>query len=373
MKTSHQHLNQWIWQYPEFPNFYCSELKTEHLLYKFGQLHMLQTLIAKDFSSELLIDSLENEIFSTSAIEGDILQRSSVRSSINKLLRLGLDIQNYGGNYHIENLVQIITDAKTNLNTLDSQRLFAWHNALFQFNQAGLKKISIGRYRRHIEEMQIVSGSWEKPKVHYIAPPSEIVEQLMNKFFIWLHSDTKMHPIVKAAIAHLYFVLIHPFEDGNGRIARAITDYALAKANYANANFYSIAHAIYKNRSQYYDLLDAVCKQKSMDVTVWVEWFLQMIESSLDDTFLKIETIKLKTEFWDRCSYIAFNERQKKAVTKMVSLLPEQFQGGMKINKYMNLTHSTRITASRDLADLVEKKILQIHGAGRGVYYTLNV
>ena len=371
MKTT-QIDTQWIWQHQNFPNFYYNNINTEHLTYKFGQLKMIENLLRKEFSSEILIDSLENEIYSTSAIEGEMLQRSSVRSSINKLLRLGLDEEHYGGTYQIDNLVEIIVDAKTNLKPLDFERMTSWHRALFQYGQMGLKKIEVGQFRTHEEDMEIISGSWEKPIVHYIAPPSTEIPTMMESFLKWLNDDNETNIIIKAAIAHLYFVLIHPFEDGNGRITRAITDYVLAKANLANASFYSIAHAIYKNRTEYYQILDLTCKSETLDITVWIEWFIGIIEISLDDTLKNVETIKIKTNFWDKCKDIPLNVRQKKALSKMVGSLPNEFQGGMKINKYMNLTKSTRITASRDLADLVAHNILQTHGAGRGVFYTLH-
>jgi Fic family protein len=195
----------------------------------------------------------------------------------------------------------------------------------------------------------------------------------MEEFLLWLNNDNSQNTIYKAIIAHLYFVLIHPFDDGNGRIARAITDYILAGSNLANANFYSIATTIYKNRKEYYEVLDKVCKQTDQDITLWIEWFVKLLETSLDETLIKIESIQTKAKFWDRHINTKLNERQKKVILKMLSYLPSKFEGGMRVNKYMSLTKSKRLTASRDIADLSEKGIFKSFGKGRGVYYEIVV
>ena len=174
-------------------------------------------------------------------------------------------------------------------------------------------------------------------------------------------------------VAHLYFVLIHPFDDDNGRIARVITDYVLAQSDLANANFYSISTAIYKHRKEYYEVLDYVCKQTDQDITPWVEWFVKLLEISIDETLQKVKTIQIKTKFWDKHRETKLNDRQKKVIQKMLSYLPEKFEGGMRVNKYIALTKSQRLTASRDIADLVQKGIFEGFGKGRGVYYELKL
>ncbi len=369
MKT-YQNEPKWIWESQNFPNFTYEHINLDILNYKFGQLKMVENFINKNSSDELRLELLLDEALATCAIEGEMLQRSSVHSSINKILKLGLE-DDYSYTVQSDNLIQILLDAKTNLKPLTKDRLFSWHKALFEVGSSGLREIRIGEYRKDKEDMQIVSGSWEKEKVHYIAPPSQDMENLMEKFLIWLNNSEPQNNIYKAIIAHLYFVLIHPFDDGNGRIARAITDYVLAQSNLANANFYSISTTIYKNRKEYYEILDIVCKQTNQDITLWIEWFVKLLENSLDETLSKVEMIQIKTKFWDKHINTRLNDRQKKVILKMLSFLPQKFEGGMRVNKYMSLTKSKRLTASRDIFDLVEKGIFESFGQGRGVFYEI--
>ena len=370
MKTYHEK-KKWIWESENFPDFIYNEVPLDNLYYKFGQLKMLEELLNQESYSELTLNVLMDEAISTSAIEGELLQRSSVRSSINKILKLGLE-DDYSYTRESDALIEVLLDAKTNPDPLTKERLLSWHKALF-VNGGGLKKIRVGAYRTDTEAMQIVSGPWHKEKVHYVAPPAEDVAALMDAFLKWLNSDDERPGIYKAVVAHLYFVLIHPFDDGNGRIARAITDYILAKADLANGNFYSISTAIYKNRKAYYDVLDRVCVQTDQHIDVWVEWFASLLEQSIDDTLARVEAIKTKARFWDRHKETKLNQRQKKVILKMLSYLPDKFEGGMRVQKYMSITKATRITASRDLSDLVGKGVMKNFGSGRGVYYELDL
>lgn len=361
---------KWIWESSNFPNFTYDNVNLESLTYKFGQLKMVENFMNQSDSNELLLEVLLDEAIATSAIEGEMLQRSSVRSSINKLLKLGLE-DDYSYTVQSDNLVEILIDAKSNKEPLTKKRLFAWHKALFPTGSSGLRDITMGTYRTNSEDMQIVSGPWEKEKIHYIAPHSKIVEKLMDDFLEWLNKRDEQNSIYKAIVAHLYFVLIHPFDDGNGRMARAITDYVLAQTNLANANFYSISTIIYKNRKEYYEVLDNVCKQTNQDITIWMQWFVKLFEISIDETLKKVEAVQTKAKFWDKHRAEKLNDRQKKVILKMLSYLPEKFEGGMRVNKYMSLTKSQRLTASRDIADLVQKGIFESFGKGRGVYYEL--
>ena len=332
---------------------------------------MLEELLNRESYSELMLNVLMDEALSTTAIEGELLQRSSVRSSINKILKLGLE-DDYSYTRESDALIEVLLDAKTNLEPLTKERILSWHKALF-VNGGGLREIKVGAFRTDAEAMQIVSGAWNREKIHYVAPPSEEVESLMDAFFEWLNSDDESPGIYKAIVSHLYFVLIHPFDDGNGRIARAITDYVLAKANLANGNFYSISTTIYKNRKAYYDVLDKVCVHTDQDINIWVEWFVALLELSIDDTLTRVEAIKTKARFWDRHKETNLNQRQKKVILKMLSFLPDKFEGGMRVQKYMSIAKTTRITASRDLSDLVEKGVMKSFGSGRGVYYELDL
>jgi len=370
MKTYHNE-KKWIWQSANFPKFVFEKVDLSQLYYKFGQLNMIEEFMDNDNSKELVLDILSNEAIATSQIEGEILQRSSVRSSVNKILKLGLD-DDYSSTVHTDALVDIIVDAKQNSSTaLTKERICRWHKALFPTGQSGIKEINVGSYRTDIEDMQIVSGSWEKEKVHYVAPSSTDVGNLMDYFLLWINSDTQSNVIYKAAIAHLWFLLIHPYDDGNGRIARAISDFVLSQGKLANTSFYSVSSIISSKRKEYYDVLDKVCVQTDLEINVWIEWFIDLIFESIDDTLIKVETVKTKSIFWNKHQDTVLNERQKKVILKMLTSLPNEFEGGMKVKKYISITKTTRISASRDLSDLVSKGILQSHGKARGIYYTL--
>lgn len=371
MKT-YQDEKKWIWESHDFPNFVYESINLESLNYKFGQLNMVEKFMNKDDTKNLLLDSLLDEAISTSAIEGEILQRSSVHSSINKILKLGLE-DDYSYTRESDALIEILVDAKRNRSALDKQRIQLWHQALFPTGSSGLRDITIGSYRTDEEDMQIVSGAWSREKVHYVAPPSYAIEQLMSDFLIWLNRDDDLNTIHKAIIAHLYFVLIHPFDDGNGRLARAITDYVLSQSELANAGFYSISTTIYQHRKEYYSVLDKVCLNTDQNITLWMEWFVSLLEESIDNTLSNIETVKIKANFWDRHLSTKFNDRQKKVILKMLSYLPQEFEGGMRVQKYISITQATRLTASRDLADLVQKGVMLNHGKGRGSFYSLKL
>lgn len=369
MKT-YQNEKKWIWEGENFPNFVFENINLESLNYKFGQLNVLAKLMSDNDTNNLLVETLLNEAISTSAIEGEVLQRSSVRSSINKILRLGLE-DDYNYTKESDALIEILVDAKQNKAPLDKQRILQWHKALFPTGASGLRDIKVGTYRIDTQDMQIVSGAWNREKIHYIAPASCDVEALMHDFLVWLNEESEMKSIYKAIVAHLYFVLIHPFDDGNGRLARAITDYILVQSSLFNAHFYSISTTIYKHRKAYYDVLDKVCIRTDQDITLWIEWFVKLLEESVDETLLHIETVQTKMLFWNRHIETKLNERQKKVILKMFSYLPQEFEGGMRVQKYMSITKATRLTASRDLTDLVEKNIMRPQGKGRGAYYSL--
>jgi Fic family protein len=371
MKSYHYE-KKWIWESEEFPNFNFTKPKLEELFYKLGQLQTVEKFMNDSDSKELLLDVLEDEAVATSAIEGEILQRSSVRSSINKILRLGFD-DDYSYTNQTDSLVEIIIDAKQNSDEpLSKDRLMTWHKALFPTGQSGFKKIQVGSYRADADEMQIVSGSWEKEKVHFVAPPSSMMDKMMSEYLVWLNEEVDASEIVyKAGVAHLWFLLIHPFDDGNGRIARAISDYVLSKSNLVNANFYSVATTIHAHRKEYYQILDKVCVRDDLDISLWMEWFVELLTESVEQTLVKVQTVKIKAMFWDKHINTKLNDRQKKVILKMLASLPQEFEGGMKVSKYISLTKATRLTSSRDLSDLVEKGVMQSHGSGRGVFYTL--
>ncbi len=304
-------------------------------------------------------------------IEGEIFKRESVRSSFRKKLDKDFDARSDKySTIATDNLVETLIDSNLNKSDLNLDRLHGWHNCLFEHTQYNkLNKIDIAKFRSH-SDMEVVSGAIGHEKVHYKAIPVEKIEEDTEKFLKYCNENSE-NIYIKSAITHIWFVIIHPYDDGNGRIARAITDYVLAQSNLANANFYSISTTIYKNRKEYYEILDIVCKQTNQDITLWIEWFVKLLENSLDETLSKVEMIQIKTKFWDKHINTRLNDRQKKVILKMLSFLPKKFEGGMRVNKYMSLTKSKRLTASRDISDLVEKGIFESFGQGRGVYYEI--
>lgn len=370
MKTSHYE-KKWIWENKNFPNFIYEKQSLEQLFYKFGNLNMIDSFMNQSNSKEFLSEILISEAISTSAIEGELLQRSSVRSSINKLLKLDLEEDSYDSTIQSDALVQIILDTKNNASILDKKRLCSWHKALFPTGQSGLKEIIVGEYRKDKEDMRIVSGSWEKEKVHYVAPKAKDIPKLMEEFLEWINEENETNYIYKSIIAHLYFLLIHPFDDGNGRIARVVADYVLAKGKLANASFYSISSSIHSKRKEYYQVLDNTCKNKNLNINEWMKWNINLYEESISSSLDKVNTVKIITNFYSKLQDKKLNDRQKKVIQKMLILLPEEFEGGMKVKKYMSITKSTRVTANRDLTNLVEQNIMEKHGLARATFYTL--
>jgi Fic family protein len=366
MKTYQE--KEWIWQSKDFGNFYFDKFDLSKIYYKFGKLSALSQMVEKKDENKVILDIFEDEAYSTFAIEGEFLNRSSVRSSINKILKLGFE-NDYNYTRGSDEIVEVLLDAKTSKLPLTKEKLLSWHRAILQ-NYSGIKEVKIGQFRETKEDMKIVSGPWEKEKIHYIAPPSSDVEKLMESFFRFVNSSNE-EIIYKAIVTHLYFVLIHPFEDGNGRVARILTDFVLSQSDLFNAKFYSISSVIYKKRREYYEVLDKVCRQTNQDITLWAEWFIKLLEESIDETFKRVEIVQIKTKFWQKHINTKLNDRQKKVILKMLEKLPDKFEGGMRTKKYASLTKTTKLTASRDLSDLVKKGVLKSFGSGRGVYYEL--
>lgn len=367
---------RWIWQQEGYPDFTYDREKLEPLLqqikYHQGILDGIYQTINDEERSNAQMEVLTSEAVETSAIEGEMLDRNSVRSSIAK--RLGIDTGSKDSSTtHTDGVVDILLDATQNhVSPLSEERLFGWHNALFPKGYSGLYKINVAAYRDE-EEMQIVSGAIGKEKVHYVAPPKAILEQEMARFMAWFNDDTDLS-VIKAGIAHLWFVIIHPLEDGNGRIARALSDLLLAREARQTRKLYSISHAIRADRKGYYAILEKTTTGGT-DITPWLTWFLNILLQALQNAREGIRHILDKAAFWDRHRNTVLNERQIKVLNRLLDTGTEQFEGGMNTRKYASLTKTSKPTASREIKDLVEKGCLvQIEGtAGRNVSYEVNI
>jgi len=272
--------------------------------------------------------------------------------------------------HYTDGVVQVLIDAVRNHNNpLTEERIFGWHAALFPTGRSGIIPITVGGFRTAAEPMQVVSGAMGKEQVHYEAPPSEMVENEMKKFLEWLNVANSLDPLLKAGVAHLWFVNIHPFDDGNGRLARTITDMLLARADGYHQRFYSMSAAIQKNKKGYYDTLEYTGKH-GLDITPWLIWFLQTLQEAIESALAKTDRIVQKTLFWQEHRDIVLNERQ----IKIINRLWDGFEGKLSTGKWAKMNHISQATALRDIQDLVEKGILhKTDEAGRNTNYELTI
>ena len=363
----------WIWTNKNYPNFTYNPTKLEKILfdikYHQGLLSGIYASINSKNLSQINLDLLTLEAIDTSAIEGNILTRDSVRSSIVK--KLGIESQKRDSStIHTDGLIDILLDAGTNYTKKFSlERLFGWHNALFPTGYSGTNKIDVAQFRGN-EEMQIISGLYGNEKVHYIAPPRQLLNNEMAIFFEWLNNDDNLS-IIKAGIAHLWFVIIHPLDDGNGRIARAISDLILARELKQTNKLFSISSAIKDDKENYYQILEDTTTHNSLDITLWLKWFLNTLLQALKNSKKSIHYILQKTAFWDFHKDTVLNKRQIKLLNKLLDMGVEEFKGNINTRKYASITKTSKPTASRELKDLVNKKcIIQCKGtSGRNISY----
>lgn len=323
-------------------------------------------LLGFELKDEANLETLIQDVVQSSEIEGEVLNPEQVRSSIAS--RLGLE--NSGlehSDRNIEGVVEMMLDATQNGDKqLTKARLFGWHAALFPTGRSGMYKIEVGQWRTG--DMQVVSGGMGREIVHYDAPKAERLEEEMNQFINWFNSTTKIDPILKAALAHLWFVTIHPFDDGNGRIARAITDMQLSKADGVNQRFYSMSSQINGTKKSYYKILEHTQKG-DLDVTDWIVWFLDCLRNALESSRTIIDKVVLKHQFWIANAALVSNERQHVMLNKLLS----HFEGNLTSSKWAKMTKSSPDTALRDITDLVNKGVLVKAGSGgRSTHYLLN-
>jgi Fic family protein len=318
--------------------------------------------------SEANLEALTEEVTRSSEIEGEILNRDQVRSSIAR--RLGVDIGALTpSERNVDGVVEMMLDATQKYNTaLTSKRLFGWHAALFPTGYSGMNKITVGAWRPdETGPMQVVSGPIGRERVHYEAPRAAKLPDEMTAFVDWFNASQDIDPVLKAAVAHLWFVTIHPFEDGNGRIARAIADMALARSENSSQRFYSMSAQIRQERNAYYDILEATQKG-DLDITDWLEWFLNCLDRAFDSAETIFASVLKKARFWKKHAGDTFNERQR----VMIDRLFNGFEGKLTSSKWAKIAKCSQDTALRDIDDLVTKGVLAKDlGGGRSTSYSM--
>ncbi|HMQ50420.1 MAG TPA: Fic family protein [Saprospiraceae bacterium] len=332
-----------------------------------GRLIGKMETLGFDLRNEALLDTLTLDVLKSSEIEGEFLNPDQVRSSIAR--RLGMEIAGaVESDRNVEGVVDMMLDATQNcFDPVTVDRLFDWHAALFPTGRSGMYKITVADWRKDTTgPMQVVSGAMGKEKVHFQAPDSDLVEKEMTRFIDWFN-HSKVNLVLKAAIAHLWFVTLHPFEDGNGRITRALTDMLLAQSDKSNQRFYSMSAQIRLERKQYYELLEKTQKG-NLDITDWIVWFLNCLIHALKSTDSVLRRVLFKADFWQKHMDTAINERQRKLLNKLM----DGFDGKLTSSKWAKIAKCSKDSAVRDINDLIEKGILQKESAGgRSTNYEL--
>jgi Fic family protein len=318
--------------------------------------------------SEANLEALTEEVTKSSEIEGEVLDRDQVRSSIAR--RLGVDIGALTpADSRVEGVVEMLLDATANHKTpLGPERLFGWHAALFPTGRSGMTRITVGHWRTDATgPMQVVSGPIGHERVHYQAPSAAALPAQMQTLIDWFNADQDLDPVLKAGVAHLWFVTIHPFDDGNGRIARAIADMQLARSEESSQRFYSMSAQIRQERNAYYAILEATQKG-DLDITAWLAWFLDCLDRAFDRAETVLASVLAKARFWRQHAGAAFNDRQR----MMIDRLFNGFEGKLTSSKWAQLARCSQDTALRDIDDLVAKGVLTRDApGGRSTSYSL--
>jgi Fic family protein len=321
-----------------------------------------------DMRAEAVLATLTEDVVKSSEIEGEILDKDQVRSSLAR--RLGVDIGVLArADRHIEGMVEMMLNATQKYaEPLTDERLFAWHAALFPTGRSGMTKIIVGVWRDDGSgPMQVVSGPIGRERVYFEAPSASRLDAEMSAFLKWFNAEAVLDPVLKAALAHLWFVTIHPFDDGNGRIARAIADMVLARSEQSAQRFYSMSAQIRLERNAYYDILEATQKG-DLDVTGWLEWFLGCLDRAIEGAEGTLSNVLRKARFWEAIKDQPLNERQRKVINRLL----EGFEGKLTSSKWATFTKSSPDTALRDITDLVKRGVLvRDPGGGRSTSYSL--
>jgi Fic family protein len=357
-------------QFPNWPNF---TWRNEEIQLELGKLRNMQGRILGKMQAmgfklreEALLKTLTLDVQKTSEIEGELLNMDQVRSSLAR--KLGLDI---GGlvrsDRHVDGVVEMTIDATQHYQKpLSKKRLCTWQTQLFPLRKSGNFKVLTGNYRKdETGPMQVISGALGKERIHFEAPAATILTAEMAQFIKWFNTHHDVDPVLKAAIAHLWFITLHPFEDGNGRIARALTDMQLARADESAQRFYSMSAQILLQRNQYYEILEHT-QQGKLDITKWIQWFMQCLMAALLATNDTLDEVLRKGKFWDTHAKTLFNNRQQLMLNKLL----DGFDGNLTSTKWAKVSKCSADTALRDIQDLIDKQALvKTTGGGRSTSY----
>lgn len=365
---------KYIHQLKQWPDFTWDNEVVLPLLsnvrHKQGLLKGYVDFLGFGMRSETLLHTLTQDVLKSTEIEGELLDSDQVRSSVAR--HLGMDIAGLvPSDRNVDGVVEMMLDATRNYSQpLTKDRLQGWHSALFPTGRSGMHKITVGKWRDHLKgPMQVVSGAMGKERVHFEAPDAERLNKEMKAFLAWFNSKHLSDFVLKSAVAHLWFLTIHPFDDGNGRIARALADMLLAKADGDDQRFYSMSAQIRVERKGYYEILEKTQKG-TLDITKWIVWYLHCLDGALNTTDLALKKVLDKTRFWDRHSEEAINERQRLIINKLF----DGFEGKLTSSKWAKMNKCSADTALRDIQSLVQKGILQKEeGGGRSTSYILKI
>ena len=372
--------SRWIWQQPDWPHFGWQAERLTPLLRDCaqaqGRLLGMAGAAGSELSAQSELDALLQNIVTSSAIEGEQLNVGSVRSSLAR--RLGLELD---GDSQVsarsEGLAELMLDASQHFQQpLTLARLLHWHRLLFPAQEQDLlpRRIRVGALRGD-EPMQVVSGRLDRPTVHFEAPPRDGLEQQLAAFLDWFEasrSDATLDPLLRAGIAHFWFVTLHPFDDGNGRLTRTITDLALAQAERQPLRFYAMSASILDDRKGYYQILET-SQQAALDITPWLEWFLHTLLRSLQQALARIDRVLAKSRFWQQHRALALSAEQVKVLNRLLDGGERGFEGGISAAQYQAVAKVSKATATRHLGDLLEKRCLvRLPGGGRSTRYQIN-
>lgn len=363
----------WIHEHDNWPSFVWDSnqlyAKLADVRYRQGRLLGKMETLGIPLKQEARLNTLTYDVLKSSAIEGEILNPEAVRSSVAR--RLGIPmVDSIPSTADVDGIVEVMYDATHQYDRpLTKERLFDWHTALFPTGRSGMRRIAVGCWRGiEAGSMQVVSGAIGREKIHFEAPGADRIEQEMDAFIIWINDKNDIDPILKAGIAHLWFVTIHPFEDGNGRIGRAIGDMMLARAESTEDRYYSMSTQIEAERKDYYTQLE-LQQRSSPDITTWLGWFINCLGKSIKNANIILERVLFKARLWETLSDYPVNERQRLIVNKM---LEKEFEGHLNTSKYAKLTKCSADTAIRDIQELIKwGALVQNQGGGRSTSYRI--
>jgi Fic family protein len=362
----------YIYELPAWPGFRWAQDRLADQLadvrHRQGRLVGRMEALGFGLRSEAALEALSEEVVKSGEIEGELLDKAQVRSSIAR--RTGMAIGALApADRDVEGVVEMMLDATQRYaDPLTAERLLAWHAALFPTGRSGMNKIKVGAWRdQKSDPMQVVSGPTDRERVHYEAPPASRVESEMTAFLQWFNTRELADPVLKAGVAHLWFVTIHPFDDGNGRIARAITDLLLAQSEQSQQRFYSMSAQIREDRNAYYAILEATQKG-DLDITPWLEWFLGCLGRAFAGAETTLAAVMKKAQFWKAHAGESFNDRQRLLINRLL----DGFEGKLTSSKWAKLAKCSQDTALRDIDNLVSRRVLvRAAAGGRSTSYSL--